>query len=119
MSQPPAPLWAGGFFVSHDTAEKGVSMNTMLYVDNLPESTTEDELRILFTLVGEVTTLKIPTDRASGKSKGYAFLTMSAESEADKAVSKFNTYMLSGRPLKVSFARSRARRSSTEIYFRH
>lgn len=94
-------------------------MNTMLHVGNLPKTTTEDELRTLFTEVGDVMTLKIMTDRDSGESKGYAFLTMSAESEADKAVSKLNTYLLGGRPLKVSFAKSRTRRSSTESFFRH
>lgn len=93
-------------------------MNTMLYVDNLPKSITEDELRALFTQVGEVITLKVLTDRDNGESKGYAFLTMSAESEADKAVSKFNTFLLGGQPLKVTFAKTRARRSSTESYFR-
>lgn len=89
----------------------------MLYVDNLARSTTEDELRILFSQVGEVTDLKIITDRYSGESKEYAFLTMSAQSEADKAVSRFNNYPFGAHRLKVSLAKPRTRSGAPGLRF--
>jgi len=85
-------------------------MNVMLYVRNLAKSTTEDELKTLFEQVGEVITIRIMKDRSSGESRGFGFLTMSAESEADKAVSRFNTFALANNQLKVSLARPRVQR---------
>ncbi len=82
-------------------------MNIMLYVGNLAKSTTEDELQTLFEQVGEVTTIRIMKDPSNGESRGFGFLTMSAESEADKAVSKFNTYTLGDHKLKVSLTKPR------------
>ena len=70
-------------------------MNIMLYIGNLAKSTTEGELQTLFEQVGEVTTIRIMKDPSNGESRGFGFLTMSAESEADKAVSRFNTYTVS------------------------
>jgi len=84
-------------------------MDVMLYVGNLAKSTTEDELKGLFSQVGEVTSLRIMKDRVSGESKEYGFLTMSAQSEADHAVSRFHNYSLSDHKLKVSLAKPRAR----------
>ncbi len=89
-------------------------MDVMLYVRNLAKSTTEAELKILFTQAGEVTAVDVITDRNSGESKGFAFITMSALSEADKAVSMFNTYSLSEHELKVRLARPRAQRGLTD-----
>ena len=85
-------------------------MNVMLYVGNLAKSTTEDELKTLFEQVGEVTTIRIMKDRSNGESRGFGFLTMSAESEADKAVSRFNTFTLANNQLKVNLARPRVLR---------
>ncbi len=76
-------------------------MDVMLYVGNLSRSTTEQELADLFSQVGDVTTLKIMKNRSSGKSQGYGFLSMSAQSEADKAVSRFNAFPFAGHKLKV------------------
>ena len=87
-------------------------MNVMLYVGNLAKSTTEDELKSLFEQVGEVTTIRIMKDRSNGESRGFGFLTMSAESEADKAVSRFNTYTLDDSDLKVSLAKPRVQRGT-------
>ena len=87
-------------------------MDIMLYVGNLAKSTTEDELKGLFSQVGEVTSLKIMKDRNSGESKEYGFLTMSAESEADKAISRFNNYSFSEHKLKVCLTSPRARRGA-------
>jgi len=82
-------------------------MDIILYVDNLGSSTTEEELKALFTQAGEVTSIKINKDRVSGKSKGFGFLAMSAQSEADQAVSTFNSYLLNGHKLKVRLSMPR------------
>jgi len=87
-------------------------MNVMLYVGNLARSTTEDELQTLFELVGEVTTIRIMRDPSNGESRGFGFLTMSAESEADKAVSRFNSYTFCDHKLKVSLTKPRVPRST-------
>ncbi len=85
-------------------------MEVKLYVGNLPKSMTRKELNTLFAQAGDVTIINIITDRQSGGSKGYAFVTMSAQSEADKAISMFNTYSLEDHPLKVALAKPREQR---------
>ena len=92
-------------------------MNVLLYIRNLAKATTEDELKTLFEQVGEVTTIRIMKDRSNGESRGFGFVTMSAQSEADKAVSKFNTYTLANNELKVSLAKPRAQRGTDGIVF--
>ncbi|HUH96463.1 MAG TPA: RNA-binding protein [Anaerolineales bacterium] len=87
-------------------------MNAMLYIENLSKATTEDELKTLFEQVGEVTAIRIMRDRSNGESRGFGFLTMSAESEADKAVSRFNSCTFRDHSLKVSLTRSRAQGST-------
>lgn len=89
-------------------------MEAKLYVGNLPKSTTQEELNTLFAQAGEVTLAEVVKDRKSGESKGFAFVTMSAQSEADKAVSMFNAYSLSDQPLKVSLAKPREQRGITD-----
>ncbi len=93
-------------------------MDVMLYVGNLSKSTTEEQLMNLFSQVGEVTSLKIMTDGVSGESKAYGFLTMSAESEADHAVSRFNAYSFSDHELKVSLAKPRVQRGLAVPFYR-
>lgn len=90
-----------------------IKMEAKLYVGNLSKSTTEDELNVLFAQAGEVTAAEVIRDRKSGDSRGFAFVTMSAQSEADKAVSMFNTYSLSDHTLKVSLAKPREQRGIT------
>jgi RNA recognition motif-containing protein len=80
-------------------------MNVKLYVGNLPKSTTQAELSTLFAQAGEVTTTDIIKDRNSGESKGFAFVTMSTQSEAEKAIHMFNTYSLNEQELKVDMAK--------------
>ena len=92
-------------------------METKLYVGNLSKSTTQEELNALFTQAGEVTAAEVIKDRKSGESKGFAFITMSVQSEADKAVSMFNTYSLSDHALKVSMAKPREQRGTTNPMF--
>ena len=88
-------------------------MEAKLYVGNLSKSTTQDELNVLFAQAGEVTVAEVVKDRKSGESRGFAFITMSAQSEADKAVSMFNSYSLSDHALKVSLAKPREQRGVT------
>ena len=87
-----------------------------VYVGNLSKSTTGKELNTLFTQAGEVTAVNIITDRQNGESKGYAFVTMSAQSEADKAVSLLDTYSLDDHQLKVRLVKPRAQRGFDALY---
>ena len=92
-------------------------MEARLYVGNLSKSTTQEELNALFAQAGEVTTAEVVKDRKSGESKGFAFVTMSAQSEADKAVTMFDTYSLSDHALKVSMAKPREPRATSGPIF--
>ncbi len=80
-------------------------MSVKLYVGNLAYSVGEDELRTLFAQAGTVESVAVIKDRDSGMSKGFAFVEMSSQSEAQKAISMFNNYTLAERPLKVNPAR--------------
>jgi RNA recognition motif-containing protein len=91
-------------------------MEVTLYVGNLPKSMTGKELTTLFAQAGDVAGIHIITDRRTGGSKGYAYVTMSAQSEADKAVSMFNTYALDDQQLKVALARPREQRGFVAAY---
>jgi len=82
-------------------------MDVKLHVGNLAYSTTEDELRTLFAQAGTVNSVDVIKDRDSGQSKGFAFVTMSTQEEAQKAISKFDAYSLGDRQLKVSAAKSK------------
>ena len=82
-------------------------MEARLYVGNLSKSTTQEELNTLFAQAGKVTAVDVIKDRKSGESKGFAFITMSVQNEADKAVSMFDAYSLSDHELKVSPAKPR------------
>lgn len=82
-------------------------MEVKLYVGNLPFSTTEEELRTLFEQAGQVATVDLIKDRDTGRSKGFAFVAMGSQSEAEKAISMFNGYRLENREIKVNPARPR------------
>jgi cold-inducible RNA-binding protein len=86
-------------------------MDTRIYVGNLAKSTTDDEIKTLFTQAGEVTQVDLIKDRASGLSKGFAFVTMTNQVEAGKAITMFNTYSLAGNDLKVDIAKPRGERA--------
>ena len=86
-------------------------MESKLYVGNLSYSTTEDDLRTLFTQAGTVTSVALIKDRDSGQSKGFGFVEMSNQVEAEKAISMFNGYQLGERELKVNMARPREERA--------
>ena len=82
-------------------------MEVKLYVGNLSFSTTEDTLRTLFAEIGSVTDVALIKDRDTGSSKGFAFVTMSTQAEAESAIKKFNGYNLENREIKVNPARPR------------
>ena len=85
-------------------------MESRLYVGNMSYSTTEDDLRALFAQAGTVVSVAIIKDRDSGQSKGFGFVEMSTQVEAEKAVSLFNGYQVGERALKVNLARPREER---------
>lgn len=73
-----------------------------MYVGNLAQNITENELKAAFAEYGEVSSVKIIMDRFSKQSKGYAFLEMPNNSEADKAIKALNKTMLAGKVLAIS-----------------
>ena len=82
-------------------------MEPKVYVGNLPYDTSEDELKQVFSGAGTVASASIVTDRETGRSKGFGFVQMGSQAEAEKAVSMFNGYQLHNRALKVDLARPR------------
>lgn len=85
-------------------------MEKKLYVGNLSFTTSEDEIRELFAQAGVVESVTLIKDRDSGASKGFAFVEMSNQTEAEQAISMFNGYNLAEREIKVSPARPREER---------
>ncbi|NYZ74507.1 RNA-binding protein [Candidatus Micrarchaeota archaeon] len=81
-----------------------------LYVGNMPFSITQERLKEMFAVFGEVTEAIVIMDRRSGRSKGFGFVTMTDDAAADKAVADMNGKDMEGRPLTVSEARPMAPR---------
>jgi RNA recognition motif-containing protein len=86
-------------------------MGTRLYVGNLSFSSTNETIREAFSRIGEVTDVHIVTDRASGQSRGFGFVTMGTPAEAQKAIEAMNGATLDGRPLRVNEAEERPQRA--------
>lgn len=82
-------------------------MGTRLFVGNLSFKSTEDDVRGLFQAAGEVKDCHLVTDRDTGRPRGFGFVEMTTQAEADKAVSMFNEKDFQGRALSVSEARPR------------
>jgi len=82
-----------------------------LYVGNLPFTTTAQDLEALFAQAGTVSVVEIIFDKMSGRSRGFAFVTMGSPADAQQAVEKFNDYDLGGRKIGVSIARPREERA--------
>lgn len=85
-------------------------MSVNLYVGNLPYRIDEDSLRQLFTPYGNVETAKVIKDRQTGKSKGFGFVEMTTQAEADAAIRAVNETAMDGRNVKVSIAKPREER---------
>jgi len=87
-------------------------MDNKLYVGNLSFHTTEDDLRTMFAQAGKVESVSLIKDRDSGRSKGFAFIEMSTQSEAEQAIKLFDGKSLDDRQIKVNIARPREERNS-------
>ena len=87
-------------------------MSSKLYVGNLSFNTTETDLQDLFASVGPVQETLIMQDRMTMKSRGFGFVTMSENSDGQKAIDQFNGKQIEGRALTVNEARPREERSS-------
>ena len=81
-----------------------------IYVGQLPFSVTEEELSEMFARFGEVASLNIVTDRYTGQSKGFGFIEMPNNSEADQAIKGLNKSMVKGREIKVNQAEERRKK---------
>ena len=84
--------------------------NTRLFVGNLPFRASREELEELFAQAGTVVSVHIPTDRETGRPRGFGFVEMGDLSELERAVALFNGYSMDGRALVVNQARPRQER---------
>jgi cold-inducible RNA-binding protein len=91
-------------------------METKLYVGNLSYNTTDTDLRTLFAQAGTVTSVDLIKDRDTGRSKGFGFVQMSTQAEAEQAIKMFNGYDLDNRQLKVNPARPKEESGSRGGY---
>jgi len=82
-------------------------MATNIYVGNLPWSTTQDELFAMFQQYGAVNRAQVVTDRETGRSRGFGFVEMANEAEANAAIEALNEQQMNGRPLTVNIAKPR------------
>lgn len=87
-----------------------MSDNNKLYVGNLPFASTAQDLEALFGQVGTVSVVEIIFDKFTGRSRGFAFVTMGSDEEAQKCVEKFHGHEMEGRALAVNIARPREER---------
>ncbi len=80
-------------------------MGRKLYVGNLPDSATEQDLSDKFAAFGTVKSVKLITDRGTGRTRGFGFVEMASDSEAEAAIDSLNGSDYEGRPMKVNEAR--------------
>src|SRR5881392_2961851 len=85
-------------------------MATKLFVGNLPFTTTENDLHDHFAQAGSITSVNVMQDRATGRSRGFAFIEMGSQEDANKAIEMFHQKDFQGRPLTVNEARPREER---------
>ena len=89
-------------------------MNLKLYVGNLPYEITESDLQALFAAAGQVNSVNIVRDRATGQARGFAFVEMSDAEGAQRAISELDRHQVGGRSLTVNEAKPMAPRPSGE-----
>lgn len=87
-------------------------MSRKLFVGNLPYETMEQDLESLFGQAGAVETVTVMRDRATGRARGFAFVEMASEDDAQRAITQLNGHQLGGRALTVNEARPQAARPS-------
>jgi cold-inducible RNA-binding protein len=80
-------------------------MGRRLYVGNLPYKTTDDDLRELFSRAGGVDNVQVMRDTVTGRARGFGFVEMVSDDDAQKAIAEFNQFALEGRALVVNEAR--------------
>lgn len=80
-------------------------MSRKLYVGNIPFETNENDLQELFAEAGAVESVNVVRDRETGRARGFAFVEMATDEEAQKAATEFNQYQMGGRALTVNEAR--------------
>ena len=87
-------------------------MEIRIYVGNLSKTTTQEEVKALFEKAGTVSSVEIVAEKGTGLSKGFAFVAMTNQEEADKAISMYNAYDMGGNTLKVNIAKPRIEHAS-------
>ena len=90
-------------------------MSTRLYAGNISFKASEDDLRELFSQAGEVVSVKLIKDSATGRMRGFGFVEMSSEEEAQKAISMFNGKTFMDRNLVVNEAKPQERRERGQL----
>lgn len=90
-------------------------MGNRLYVANISFKATEEMLKSLFDKIGEVISINLVTDARTGKTKGFAFVEMASEGEAQKAIEALNGTLLLDRPLSVSEANTQQPRERRDL----
>ena len=83
-------------------------MSSKVFVGNLEFSTTKDQLEELFAEAGSVVDVFLPSDRATGRPRGFAFVEYATEEEAEAAIKRFDGYEMGGRNLRVNAAEARS-----------
>ena len=83
-----------------------------MYVSNLSFHTTDEDLRKLFSEFGTVTSAKVITDRETGRSRGFGFVEMESDKDANEAIKKLNQKEIEGKALSVSVAREKPARNN-------
>jgi cold-inducible RNA-binding protein len=81
------------------------SMGRRLYVGNLPYKATDEELTELFSRAGAVDNVRVMRDQATGRARGFAFVEMATDEDAQKAIAEFHQFQMEGRALVVNEAR--------------
>ena len=89
-----------------------------IYVGNLPFSATESEIRDLFAQHGTVESVALPTDRETGRPRGFGFVEMTTQAEAQNAIKMLDQYQMGERALKVNLAKPKEERSTGGGYRR-
>ena len=90
-------------------------MGKRLFIGSLPYSTTDSQLEELFAGAGKVESAKVIIDKFSGRGKGFGFVEMASDEEAQNAIKMFNGYSLEGRSIVVNIARPREDRGSNNF----
>jgi RNA recognition motif-containing protein len=102
--KPAPPRWGGLATATARNAGKGERISSKVFVGNLNFDTTSDELQELFAPGDEAVQVVLPTDRMSGRPRGFAFVEFTTEEQAAEAIQKFDGFELAGRKLRVNEA---------------